>query len=162
MTTLTRTLDYLDRNLIRYVHSTHPVAYTAREVAAVEHIPLHKLAKTVIFVTEQGYGMAVLPADAFVEPEDLRKLMGVDFVELATEADLARLFPASELGAMPPLGQLFGLPVYFDHSLENEKFIAFNAGSHRDLIQMSVDDFLRLVQPVIGRFAVHVESSAYR
>jgi Ala-tRNA(Pro) deacylase len=75
---------------------------------------------------------------------------------------MAELFPASELGAMPPFGNLFGLEVFFDGSLVNEKFIAFNAGTHRDLVHMSVEDFLRLVQPEIGEFAVHVESSARR
>jgi Ala-tRNA(Pro) deacylase len=162
MTTLRRTLDYLDRNLIRYVHSTHPVAYTSREVAAVEHMPLHKLAKTVVFKSEQGYGMAVVPADAFVDLEDLRGLLEVDGLWLAKEEELAQLFPASELGAMPPFGNLFGLEVYFDSSLVNETFIAFNAGTHRDLVHMSVGDFLRLVQPAIGEFALHVASSVRR
>jgi Ala-tRNA(Pro) deacylase len=159
---LKRTLDYLDRNLIHYIHSTHPVAYTAREVAAVEHMPLHKLAKTVVFTSEQGYGMAVMPADSFVDLEELRVLLGVNTLRLAKEEELAELFPASELGAMPPFGNLFDLDVFFDSSLVNEKFIAFNAGTHRDLVHMSVEDFLRLVQPEIGEFAVHVESSARR
>ena len=162
MTTLTRTLDYLDRNSIEYVHTNHPVAYTAREVAAVEHMPLHKLAKTVIFATEEGYGMAVVPADAFVNVEELRELLGVDALRLATEEEMGELFPASELGAMPPFGNLAGLPVFFDHSLLNEKLIAFNGGTHRDLIHMKLEDFLRAVRPVIGRFALHVESSAHR
>lgn len=159
MTTLRRTIDYLDRNLIRYVHSTHPVAYTAREVAAVEHIPLHKLAKTVVFTSEEGYGMAVVPADSFVDLEELRMLLGVNALRLAREEELAELFPTSELGAMPPFGNLFGLEVFFDRSLVNEEFIAFNSGTHRDLIHMAVEDFLRLVQPAIGEFAQHVEFS---
>jgi Ala-tRNA(Pro) deacylase len=163
MTTLRRTLDYLDRNLIRYVHSTHPVAYTSREVAAVEHMPLHKLAKTVVFKSdEEEYGLAVVPADAFVELEDLRALLDVDALWLAKEEELAELFPSCELGAMPPFGNLFGLDVFFDTSLLNETFIAFNAGTHRDLIHMSVGDFLRLVQPEIGEFAVHVSASVRR
>ena len=162
MTTLRRTLDYLNQNLIHYIHSTHPVAYTAREVAAVEHMPLHKLAKTVVFTSEEGYGMAVVPADSFVDLEQLRVLLGVNALRLAREDELAELFPASELGAMPPFGHLFGLKVFLDSSLENETFIAFNAGTHRDLVHMNVEDFLRLAQPVIGDFAVHVESSVQR
>jgi len=160
MTTLRRTLNYLDRNAIRYIHSMHPIAYTAREVAAVEHIPLHKLAKTVVFAREEGYGLAVVPADSFVDLEQLRALLGSDALWLAKEEELAELFPGSELGAMPPFGNLFDLPVYFDRSLVDEKFIAFNAGTHRDLIHMSVEDFLRLAQPAIGDFAAHVEFSA--
>jgi Ala-tRNA(Pro) deacylase len=162
MTTLKRTLDYLDRHSIRYIHSTHPVAFTAREVAAVEHIPLHKLAKTVVFTSEVGYGMAVVPADSFVDLEDLRELLGVNALRLAREEELVELFPSTELGAMPPFGNLFDLEVFFDSSLVDEEFIAFNAGTHRDLIHMSVEDFLRLVQPAIGEFAVHVESSVRR
>jgi Ala-tRNA(Pro) deacylase len=65
------------------------------------------------------------------------------------------LFPESELGAMPPFGNLFGLTVYLDASLVDEKFIGFNGGTHRDLIHMRVGDYLRLVQPLIGEFAIH-------
>lgn len=162
MTALQRTLDYLDQRLIRYAHSRHPVAYTAREVAAVEHMPLHKLAKTVIVLSEQGYAMAVVSADALVDLADLRSTMGVDALRLATEDELAELFPGAELGSMPPFGNLFGRPVYCDRSLMDEKFIGFNAGTHRDLIYMSVSDFARLVQPVIGEFAIHAASSAVR
>src|SRR5262245_32215123 len=142
MRTLQRTLEYLDRRLIRYAHSTHPIAYTAREVAAVEHIPLHKLAKTVIFRSGDGYGMAVTPADSLVDLEELRKMQGVATLRLATEEELAELFPESELGAMPPFGNLFGMSVFFDSSLADEKFIGFNAGTHRDLVYMALDDYL--------------------
>src|SRR5450755_1391095 len=117
MSTLQRTLEYLDVNEVDYTHSTHPVAYTAREVATVEHMPPHKMAKTVVFLCEQGFGMAVVPADALVDFENLRATMGVDVVRLATEQELRGLFPESELGAMPPFGNLFGLTVYFDSSL---------------------------------------------
>jgi Ala-tRNA(Pro) deacylase len=160
MTTLEQTLDYLDRGAVHYVRSSHPVAYTAREVAAVEHISPHKLAKTVVFVSEEGYAMAVVPADAFVDVEELRAMLGVNALRLATEEELAELFPRAELGSMPPFGNLFGLPVFFDLSLLTEKSIAFNAGTHRDLIQMSVADFLRMAEPMVGEFAMHAESSA--
>jgi Ala-tRNA(Pro) deacylase len=160
MTTLQRTLDYLDRALVRYAHSKHPVAYTAREVATVGHLPLHKVAKTVVFVGEGGHGMAVVPADALVDLAALRGVLGVPTLRLATEQELAALFPETELGSMPPIGNLFDMPVFFDRSLVDEKFIGFNAGTHRDLIYMGVDDYVRLVQPVIGEFAIHAASSS--
>jgi Ala-tRNA(Pro) deacylase len=162
MNTLERTLEYLDQNGVYYARSSHPITYTAREVAAVEHVSPHKIAKTVLFLCEQGYGMAVVPADTFVDFESLRTTMGVDTVRLATEQELGELFPESELGAMPPFGNLFGLTLYFDASLVDEKFIGFNGGTHRDLIHMRVADFLRLAQPVIGGFAVHPSLAAVR
>jgi Ala-tRNA(Pro) deacylase len=160
MTALERTLEYLDRRLVRYAHTQHPVAYTAREVAAVEHMPAHRLAKTVVFLGEEGYGLALVPADTFVDLQDLRTILGSPAVRLATEEEIAALFPTCELGAMPALGNLFGLPVYVDHGLAEEEFMAFNAGTHRDLVHMSTADFLRLVEPVIGRFARAMEAPA--
>lgn len=160
MTTLERTLDYLDRKLVRYAHTRHSHAHTAREVAVVEHIAPQKLAKTVVYHSESGYGMAVVRADEFVDFEELRVLLGARGVRLAREEELAELFPGSELGAMPPLGNLFGLPVFLDRGLLAPSNIAFNAGTHRDLIHMGVDDFLRLTCPVIGDFAMRVESLA--
>jgi Ala-tRNA(Pro) deacylase len=160
MTTLKRTLDYLDRRGVRYVHARHPAAYTAREVAAVEHFPAHKLAKTVVFLSEEGYGMALVPADTFVDLEDLQTMLGVRGLRLAIEQELADLFPETELGSMPAFGNLFGLPVYIDRRVADEEFIAFNAGTHRDLIHMGVADFVRLVHPVIGEFARLAEPAA--
>jgi Ala-tRNA(Pro) deacylase len=162
MNTLQRTLEYLDGNGIEYVQRTHPIAYTAREVATVEQMPPHKIAKTLLFLCEQGYGMVVVPADSLVDFENLRAEMGVDAVRLATEQELGQLFPESELGAMPPFGELFGLTVYFYANLVDEKFIAFNGGTHRDLIHLRVADFLWLAQPVIGAFAVHPSLAAVR
>lgn len=97
--TLQRTLEFLDRNGIEYVHRTHPITYTAREVATVEQMPPQKMAKTVLFLCEQGYGMVVVPADELVDFANLRAEMGVDVVRLASQEELGKLFPESELGA---------------------------------------------------------------
>jgi Ala-tRNA(Pro) deacylase len=107
----------------------------------------------VVFLCQQGYGIPVVPADAFVNFDNLRATMGVEAVRLAMEQELNALLPDCELGAMPPFGNLFGLTVYFDAGLVDERFIAFNGGTHRDLIHLRVADFLRLAQPVIGVFA---------
>jgi Ala-tRNA(Pro) deacylase len=160
MATLTRTLDYLTRRQIHFCHTTHPVAYTAREVATVEHVPLRRLAKTVVFLAEEGFGMAVLPADAFIDLETLRLLLQSNAVRLANEKELSSLFPECEVGAMPPFGNLFGMPVFLDRRLIEEQFIAFNAGTHRDLIEIRLSDYVRLVAPVVVDFAVRVETSA--
>ena len=157
MTTLKRTLDYLDKKRIPYVHTTHPHANTARELAIVEHIPPDKVAKTVVFHSELGYGMAVVPADEFVDFEELRLLLGVPKVRLVSEEELAELFPGGELGAMPPFGNLFGLPVFVDRGLLGPKVIGFNAGTHRDLIRLSVNDFLILAEPGVGEFTMRMQ-----
>lgn len=156
MPILTKLREFLDQNGVTYTHTVHPLAYTAREVAAVEHAPAREMAKAVIFVSEHGYGMAALTADSVVDLEQLRLDLGLSRLRLATEAELNELFPACELGAMPPFGNLFGLPVYVDGRLAGEDMILFNAGTHRDVIHMHFKDFQRLVNPSVVAFARRV------
>ena len=154
MTTLQKCLDYLRTNGIRFAHTTHSPAYTAEEVAVAEHTPPQRMAKTVALRDKDGYVLAVVPADLYVDVEMLRTAIGVPDLFVAKERDLVLLFPNSETGAMPPLGTLFGLPVYLDREVASREFIAFNAGTHRDVIHMRVADFLALIKPVIGSFGV--------
>lgn len=153
MPILRKLQEFLDQNQVEYTHTAHPLAYTAREVASVEHLPAHEVAKTVIYLSESGYGMAVLPADSVVDLEQLRQDLGLTRLRLATEAELAELFPTCELGAMPPFGNLFDLPVYVDSRLGGEDMITFNAGTHRDVIHMHFKDFKRLVNPEVAPFS---------
>lgn len=152
---LQRLLQYLDENQVEYTHHTHPTAYTAREVASVEHVPAHRIAKVVVYFTENGYGMAVLPGDSMLDLQSLRTALGVSRLRLATESELADLFPDCELGAMPPFGNLFDLPVFVDGSLTTEETIAFNAGTHRDVVHMKYRDFERLVRPKVMNLSRH-------
>ena len=152
MNTLQQSMNYLDTHEVRYAHTTHSLAYTAEEVATAEHIPPHRMAKTVVCRDLEGFLMVVVPADSYVDLEQLRIAIGVHSLHLAAEGELYSLFPGAELGAMPPLGTLFGLRVYLDRQIANQEFIAFNAGTHRDVIHMRVADFKRLIRPVIGDF----------
>jgi Ala-tRNA(Pro) deacylase len=155
MPTLHRILSYLDSHRIAYVHDPHPVAYTAREVASAEHVPERMMAKAVVFLTENGYGMAVLAADTYVDMADLRAALGATRMRLATETELRELFPNCELGAMPPFGNgtLYDLPVYADRVLASQENIAFNAGTHRDCIRLRWADYFGLVRPTVMAFA---------
>ena len=156
MPMLDKLLAFLDENQVKYTRHSHPTAYTAREVASVEHVPAHKIAKTVVFLSENGYGMAVVPGDSMLDLQGLRTLLGVSRLRLATESELSDLFPDCELGAMGPFGNLCGVPVYAEADLAREETIAFNAGTHRDVIHMRFDDYQRLVKPqmvVLSRHA---------
>jgi Ala-tRNA(Pro) deacylase len=154
MTTLQRCLEFLDKANIAYAHTKHSLAFTALEVALAEHISPHKLAKTVVYVGTQGYGFAVLPADCLIDLAVLGTFLNDPAIRLANEQEMAELFPASELGAMPPFGNLFHLPVIVDTNIAQQEFIAFNAGTHRDVIHMHYSDFTRLVDPAVARFAL--------
>jgi Ala-tRNA(Pro) deacylase len=146
-------MGYLDTNNIPYIVITHSPAYTAQGIAGLAHIPGRELAKTVIVNLDGKLVMAVLPANFHVDLSLLKKVAKAQNASLALEDDFASAFPQCETGAMPPFGNLYGIAVFADDSLEREKEIAFNAGTHRELIRMTWQDFKKLAQPQIVRIA---------
>jgi Ala-tRNA(Pro) deacylase len=145
--------EYLDTNKVKYVAISHSPAYTAQEIAATAHIPGREVAKTVMVKLDGEMAMAVLPASFQVDFKRLREVSGAKEVELATEGEFRDKFPECEVGAMPPFGNLYGMRVYATESLMEDEEIAFNAGSHTELIRLSTDDYRRLVQPEVVRFS---------
>lgn len=150
---LRRIKEYLDQENIKYAIITHSPAYTAQEIAASAHIPGKLLAKTVVIKLDGELAMAVLPASLKVDLEHLAELTESRKVELATEKEFMNRFPDCEVGAMPPFGYLYGMPVYVADELAEDQVIAFNAGTHSQLIQMAYQDFVRLVHPRMLEFA---------
>jgi Ala-tRNA(Pro) deacylase len=150
MLILDRWLGYLDANRIRYSHSVHRRAETALETAAAERIPPHDLAKAIVYAGDNGFGIAVVPADELVDLPEVARLLGSTYMRLADEGELAEIFPDCELGAMPPFGQPYDMPVLLDAGLAGREFIAFAIGTHSDVVRMGVADYLGLVRPLVG------------
>lgn len=123
--------------------------------AAADRVPAHSLAQTVIYAADQGFGMLVLPADMVVDLPEVRRLMGLGSIRLATEEELAGLFPECSTDALPPFGNLFGMSVLMDETLAPAEFIAFRAGTPRDVIHIGGEDFHRLVNPLVASFATY-------
>ena len=96
---------------------------------------------------------AVVPASSKINLDRLLELASGRDVRVADEDELQRLFPACEVGAMPPFGPLYGQTVYVDAMLALEPEIVFNAGTHREAIAMRWNDFVKMVNPIVGRFA---------
>jgi Ala-tRNA(Pro) deacylase len=151
---LSKLKEFLDSHNIKYLVISHSVAYTAAGIAALTHIPGKELAKTVIVKTDAGLVMAVVAASQHVDLVRLKAAVGAENVELASEDEFKAKFPDCELGAMPPFGNLYGLKVFADERLAQDQEIAFNAGSHRELVRIAWDDFARLVQPTLMPLAI--------
>jgi len=145
--------EYLDQNGVKYEMLKHPRAFTAQQVASSAHIKGKELAKTVIVKVNGKLSMAVLPSSYNVDLKLLKKVTGAKSIELASENDFKDMFPECEVGAMPPFGNLYGLDVYVAPSLAEDEHIAFNAGTHTELIQLSYSDFERLVKPIVLAFS---------
>jgi Ala-tRNA(Pro) deacylase len=149
--------DFLREAHVQYVLLPHRPAFTAHDEAAATHVPGRDWAKVVVCILDGEPIQAVVPASSFVDLERLLPLAGGIDIRLADEYELQRFFPDCELGAMPPLGPLYGQTVYVDATLAMKPEIVFNAGTHRHAIAMAWNDFVKLVNPIIGSFAEDLE-----
>jgi Ala-tRNA(Pro) deacylase len=147
MPLLAKLKDTLDAAKISYEVYNHKTAFTAQEIAASQHISGKEMAKVVMLVIDGSLVMVVIPGTRKIALDKVRTALGAKEARLATEPEFAATFPNCEIGAMPPFGNLFGLPVYVDPLLEEDKSIYFNAGNHQQTVRLAYESFKALVKP---------------
>ena len=141
--------EFLDSRGVRYVSILHSLAYTAQEVAASAHVSGKEMVKTLVVKIDGRMALVALPASEKIDLHEVKEATGAKNVELATEAEFGSRFPGCDLGAMPPFGNLYDMDTYVTESLTRDREIAFNAGTHTEVIRMSYADFERLVTPTM-------------
>ena len=151
---------FLQESKVRYTTAKHPVAYTAQEIAAAQHVPGRQLAKSVLVTTDRESVLAVLPAVHLINLKKLKALLRATKVAIAKEADIKQRFPDVEVGAMSPFGNLYGVRVVVDKGLGEAAEIVFNGGSHTETIKMRYGDFATLVKPKVGAFGLPISGPA--
>jgi Ala-tRNA(Pro) deacylase len=147
---------FLKTHKVKFHLRHHPARYTAQEVAAAEHITGEEVAKIVILKGGDRFHMCVLPATYVLRLDRLREAMGCKDIRLATEDEIARLFPDCEIGAMPPFGAEYGIETCVEEHLATQKEILIPAGNHQDSILMAWKDYERIAKPKVVSFAVHM------
>ncbi|HEX2866915.1 MAG TPA: YbaK/EbsC family protein [Ignavibacteriales bacterium] len=149
--------EFLEKTDIHYKNINHPLAFTAQETAASIHIKGKEFAKTVMIRIDGQLAMAVLPASHRIDFEMLKSILDADEVRLCSETEFRSKFPECEAGAMPPFGTLYDMDVYMAKCLLNNKEIFFNAGSHTDAIELTMDEFNRTVNPIVLDFTKKIK-----
>jgi Ala-tRNA(Pro) deacylase len=141
-----RVREFLTSKGVVFEVARHRAAYTAQEIAAIEHVPGSHFAKSVILMAGSSPLMAVLPADRHVRLSKAAAAAATD-VRMAEESEFAPLCPDCERGAEPPFGNLYDMPVYLDEAFTADEMI-FNAGNHEETIRMSTGDYIEAVHPI--------------
>jgi Ala-tRNA(Pro) deacylase len=144
---------YLRENGVGFEGMSHAEAFTMQGVAAALHVSGHQVAKVVMVKADGDMAMLVVPAPYRLDFPKVRAMLGAKKISLAAEEDFSELFPDCETGAMPPFGNLYGVPVYADEALAEEQDIVFRVGTHQDSFKIAYAGFARLAQPTVGRFA---------
>ena len=146
---ISKLTDYLDKKGKKYIVMKHSEAFTAQEVAASAHIPGKDMVKTVMVKADGDIKMVVLPSTHDVDFDSVKEALDADEVELASEEEFEALFPDCELGAMPPFGNFYDIDTLVAESLTEDSEIAFNAGTHKEVVKMAYSDYEELVKPQI-------------
>ena len=144
----------LEQNGIPFEVLSHDPAFTAQQLAARMHVPGREFVKTVVVRLDGRYAIAAVPAHRLVDERALARVAGASRCVLASEAEFRELFPECELGAMPPVGPLYGLETYVDEEVTRDDSVVANAGTHAEAIRLSYRDLARVARPTVGRFAV--------
>ena len=149
-------IDCLNESKVRYEILHHPEAVTAQRIAQAEHVKGRHHAKVVMIKSGEQRLMAVLPADHQIDLEKVGKVIGKT-ASLDSEKEFKSLFPDCAIGAMPPFGNLYGLPTYVDKSLAAQDYIVFEAGTHSDAIKLSYRDYENIVKPQVEDLAINLQ-----
>lgn len=145
---------YFREEGVRYDVQEHRTAYTAQQVAATEHVPGRMFAKVVMARADGDLVMLVVPAPSMVDLEKVAGVLGGADVRLADETDFAPSFPDCAPGAMPPFGNLYGVPVYVDTDMSRAEQVVFQAGTHDLTMSVAYPAFERLAQPTAADITV--------
>ena len=145
----------LGENGVPFEVMAHNEVYTMQEVAGDLHVPGAQVAKVVMVKADEGMVMLVVPAPYRLDFAGVKALLGAKKVSLAKEEEFTGLFPDCDAGAMPPFGNLYGVPVYVDQTLAEEPSIVFRVGTHHQSMKLAYVDFARLAQPNVGDFTQH-------
>lgn len=160
MPVLRKLKEMLDEHKLSYEVFNHALAYTAQEIAARQHCSGNEMAKVVMLKVDDALVMGVIPASRKINLGMAVKNLNARTARLATEDEFIAHFPGCEIGAMPPFGNLFGVPVFVDPALEKDEYIYFNAGNHVQTVRMQYKDFARLVKPTIARLVEETTKKA--
>jgi Ala-tRNA(Pro) deacylase len=151
-----RLIDCLKENKVQYEILHHPEAVSAQRIAQAEHVKGRHHAKVVMIKSGDQHLMMVLPADHQIDLEKVEKAIGSG-VSLDKEQEFKSLFPDCVTGAMPPFGNLYGLPTYVDKDLAEQEYIVFEAGTHTDAIKISYRDYEKIVKPEVKELGIKLQ-----
>ena len=151
-----RVTEFLNESSVNYNIVEHVSVFTAQQMAALEHEPGRYVAKPVIVKADGEFMMCVLAACYKIDLGALKNQLGAKKVELADENEIGEIFDDCDLGAEPPFGNLYDLPVIMDKALEDDDHILFQAGTHEQAIRMDMGDYRKLVKPKVLDFTYHM------
>jgi Ala-tRNA(Pro) deacylase len=144
---------YLDAHVTYDIVQHEPTMSSTRTAQAC-HISGNRLVKAVVLRHDGGYMLAVLPASRHIHLADLCAELGED-VDFAAESEIAEVFQDCARGAVPPVGDCYGVDWIVDDGIDDKGDVYLEAGDHATLIRMTYPQFAKLTADARhGRFSM--------
>jgi len=145
--------EFLDHHNINHEHLSHAPTFDAQRLAQAVAESGYHVAKTVLLKSDADYLLAVVPATHTLDLAHAKDLLKADYLELASEEEIAKRFPNCEVGAIPPFGSQYGMTSLMDEALTETEQIVFEGTTHDEAVRMRLKDYLELEHPVVTRLA---------
>ncbi|MDI6603026.1 MAG: YbaK/EbsC family protein [Patescibacteria group bacterium] len=147
-------LKFINSAKIKYEPIEHRTVYTAYDKAATLRVPQKIIAKTLVVKLEKTLALVLIPANKNLDIQKLKKIANVKKVDFIKEAWMKKNLKGVKVGAIPPFGNLWGLPTFADKTLLKEPKIIINAGDYNWSIKITPAVFKKLIPNlVIGSFS---------
>jgi len=144
----------LEENKVEYDLIVHQPVYTSQDAARIRDTNIHQGAKAIIFTADQKPILIVVPGDYRIDTKKFKKEYQIRDLQMMKPEEIKEL-TGLEIGAIPPFGNVMGLPMYVDQELLKNDWISFNAGAHTQSVKMKARDFIHLAKPhATGNFNV--------
>lgn len=146
-------IQLLKENEIEYELIEHEPVFTSEQAAKVRGSSLEMGAKAMIFAGDKTPLLIVVPGDKKINTKTFKKAYKIRDLRICSPEEVKEI-TGLEIGAVPPFGNVIGMPTYVDENLGEKEKIIFNAGSHTKSIKMNPSDYVKLCKPIIGSFNI--------
>jgi Ala-tRNA(Pro) deacylase len=136
--------DYLEGRGVEFEVVEHPHADSAKQAALAAHVPGEQMAKPVLLGDDDSYLLAVIPATHRLELGRLNQVMARS-LEVLPESEVAATFSDCERGAIPAIGEPYGVDVLVDPDLMHQPDVYFESGDHKHLVHLNGEVFRQLM-----------------
>lgn len=139
----------IEYELVSHVRTEH-----AADEASALGVTGQKVGKTLILKSGDRFVRAVLPASERLDLRRAREHLDDRELRLATEGELAEVYPGFELGAVPPFGGPAGDRVLLDSRIAGLEHVTFEAGTHVDSLTLRVRDLIALTKADVADLCI--------
>lgn len=150
-----KVVQFLEKNKAKYEVIRHKTVYTACDKAATLKVPPKIVGKTLLLNLDKRPALVLIPADKNLDKNKFKKTAGAKKIDFVSERVIKNKIKGVRLGAVPPFGSLWKLPIFADNALLKNPKIIVNSGDCQSSIRISPAVFRKLIGPDLtaGSFA---------